>query len=669
MSKKPTYQELEKRVEQLADENAALQKQNAQLDQDRQTLQKRNQQYQQLAENLNDILYILDQNATITYVSPNIERISGYRPEEIIGRSYANFLHPDDRENLGEQFRKIIAGEAVATERLYETRDGRAIWFMTNARPIKENDRIIGIQGLLVDITQRKQVEQALQQSEEKYRTILETIEDGYFEADLAGNLTFFNDALYQMLGYEKEALMGMNYRQAMDAEFARRVYAEFNRVYRTGKSVNIFNGELIRKDGSTCYVETLVSPVKDTDGQVTGFKGIARDVSERKKLNAQIRQLQKMEAIGTLAGGIAHDFNNILSSVIGYTELSIDEVPQDTVLHHNLSAVLEAGNRAKALVKQILTISRREEQEFAPVQIVPLLKETLKMMRATTPATIEIRENIANESFIVRTDPTQFHQVIVNLATNAVKAMENESGILAVDVEAVNLDEHMTQKHPEVVSGDYARITVSDTGIGIASHHLDKIFEPYFTTWQKTVDGSGLGLSVVYSIVRKHNGFVTVYSEIGRGTTFHVYMPMAENRRPKAAKPPEETLPRGTEHILVLDDEPQIVNMMQQKLNRLGYTATTATSSKEALDQFRLSPERFDLVLTDMSMPRMTGDTLAHAIKAIRPDMPVILCTGYNEKLDENSRDLPIEALLMKPADQKTLATTIRRVLDGAKA
>ncbi len=412
----------------------------------------------------------------------------------------------------------------------------------------------------------------------------------------------------------------------------------------------------------------------RSADGSPLRVCGTHLDITRRKqereekrKMEVQLRQAQKMEAIGTLAGGIAHDFNNILSAVMGYTELALGETAEGTPVHKYLGEVLAAGNRARHLAAQILTISRRDEAEKAPVNLVSLVKEAFKMLRSTIPSSIAIREAISAQSLVVMAEPTQMHQVIVNLATNAKQAMPEQKGVMEVRVEAVRFDETVKNRYLDLGPGDYARIIVSDTGRGIDPAHLDKIFEPYFTTKEKG-RGTGLGLSIVHGIVKAHEGHISVYSEPGRGTAFHVYLPLEGQGRAESSPPPVASpLPGGAEHILVVDDEASLVKMVSKHLQDLGYRVTAGTSSAEALALFRSDPRAVDLLVTDMTMPEMTGDQLAREVKAIRPDLPVILCTGFSETIDGlNAADLAISDLLMKPVKKADMAVTVRKALDA---
>lgn len=383
----------------------------------------------------------------------------------------------------------------------------------------------------------------------------------------------------------------------------------------------------------------------------------------EKIRLAAQLRHAYKMEAIGTLAGGIAHDFNNILSSVLGYVELSLMDVETDSQLEGNLQEVYRAGMRAKELVRQILTFARKEESYIQPTQISTIAKEATKLIRSIIPTSIDVRLKVESEAFALA-EPTQIHQILMNLFTNAAQAMENDGGILSVTITEETLDSSFNSMHTVFTPGKFLKIIVSDTGTGIAAHQLDRIFDPYYTTKGRG-EGTGLGLSVVHGIVQSHHGEITVDSMIGRGTTFAIYLPLSPQKAGISISR-LKTIPMGSERILFVDDEVAIADMSRQRLSLLGYKVTIVNSSRQALEYLSQAPNDYDLMITDMTMPRMSGDQLALEAKKIKPDIPIILCTGYSKKISkERARAIGINAFLMKPVALGDMAETIREVLE----
>ena len=375
------------------------------------------------------------------------------------------------------------------------------------------------------------------------------------------------------------------------------------------------------------------------------------------------------MEAIGTLAGGIAHDFNNILAAIIGYTEMALTDVSESSVTRHYLEQVLNAGQRAKDLVKQILASSRQQQsQERLPVEIAPVITEALKLLRASLPTTIEIRQHIVSGTDVALADPTEIHQVLVNLCTNAAHAMEERGGVLEVRLDEMTVDSDAAAALAELTPGPYLRLTVSDTGHGMDATTLERIFDPYFTT-KELGRSTGLGLTVVHGIVKRHQGAITVNSEPGVGTSFHAYFPKAESGTAKEVNGERKSILKGTERILFVDDEETLVEMEKSMLDWLGYEVSATTSSVEALELFRTQPNRFDIVITDYTMPHMTGVDLAKEMLRIRPDIPVILCTGFSERItEEKAREMGIRESLMKPYGLRTLAEVTRRAIDKMK-
>jgi signal transduction histidine kinase/ActR/RegA family two-component response regulator len=388
------------------------------------------------------------------------------------------------------------------------------------------------------------------------------------------------------------------------------------------------------------------------------------RAEEEEKKLNAQVQRAQRMEAIGTLAGGIAHDFNNILTAIIGYTELLRYDLPEDSKAQANLEAIYEAGIRARDLVHQILTFSRQSEEERKPLRISTVIKEALKLLRATLPTTIEIRQNLESESDTVLANPTQIHQVLINLCTNSAQAMREKGGVLEVSLEEADLDLEAAAPNPDVKPGGYAKLTVRDTGSGIAPEIVERIFDPYFST-REPDQGTGMGLAVVHGIVESTGGSITVESTLGKGTAIHILFPRIRGRVTPEARV-LSPFPSGNERILFVDDEKALVDIGVQLLEHLGYRVVARTSSIEALEVFRNQPEKFDLVVSDQTMPNMTGEILAKELIRIRPDIPIVLCTGYSEMIsEEKAAALGIKKLVMKPILMREISQTIRQILD----
>ncbi len=405
------------------------------------------------------------------------------------------------------------------------------------------------------------------------------------------------------------------------------------------------------------------------------GFRGVDKDITdhkradrEREELETRLQQAYKMEAIGTLAGGIAHDFNNILSIMIGFTQLGIAHLREDKHVGENLERVVEAGMRARDLVSHILTFSRQSEQKFEAVDIGLIIKEVIKLLRAAMPANIEIRLDKPEKCCTVHADSVQIHQIIMNLCTNAFHAIGDKKGHIGISVAHVEIGpgdfpEPIGMKH-----GRYLKISVADNGSGMDRVTLGKVFDPYFTT-KKKGEGTGMGLAVVHGIVKKHRGYITAKSEPGRGTSFLVYLPCVNRHRPMISEPLENKIPRGSEHILVVDDEKHIGEMLEDLLGDLGYRVTIFRDAGQALDLFRTGPRDFDLVLTDMRMPEMSGEELSCRIRETDPRIPIIIQTGFSEHLSgEKLKIIGVDALLKKPVLERELAECIRNVIDKKK-
>jgi PAS domain S-box-containing protein len=491
------------------------------------------------------------------------------------------------------------------------------------------------------------------------------------FEMDANGLITFANRNAFEFYGYTQDDFeKGVTALQMLIPEDRDRALDNIQRRLK-GEELGSREYTALRKDGTTFPVALHVNPII-YENEPVGLRGIMIDITDRKlaeeekkKLEAQLQQAQKMESIGTLAGGIAHDFNNILSPIILYAEMVLEDISEDSPLRFSIEEIYRASLRAKDLVKQILTFSHQAEQEKIPLKISPIVKEALKLLRASLPSTIEIRQNIEVKDSVVLADPTQIHQILMNLCTNAAHSMRDRGGVLEVSLVDVVLHSDDIDHPGDLDPGQYTKLTVSDTGHGIEPAIMERIFDPYFTTQEKG-KGTGLGLSVVHGIVNTHGGHISVYSEPGKGARFDVFLPLFDSADIKAEIISLDKLAAGDEHILLVDDEKVVVDVVQQMLERLGYQVTVRTSSIEALEVFRASKDKFDLVITDLTMPNMTGDKLAGELMNIRPDIPIIICTGFSEKMSkERAEALGIKGLLMKPIVKSDLAKTVRELID----
>ncbi len=411
---------------------------------------------------------------------------------------------------------------------------------------------------------------------------------------------------------------------------------------------------------------QVTISPIIDSDRIFHGVVHIVRDISEQKQLESQLRQAQKMEAIGTLAGGIAHDFNNILTPIVGYANLLHVQASDDIRLKQGLETIMEAAGRATELVKQILSFSRRQEQEMLPLTVQPIVKEVLKLLHSTLPATIELQQDIDMECGQILADPTQIHQLLMNLCTNSSYAMSGHGGTLKVSVHCFALSENDQTQFPHLLPGEHICIEVSDTGCGMPPELQKRIFEPYFTTKVKG-QGTGMGLSVVHNIIMSHDGDIHVASKEGEGTTFRVLLPVIKKSNRNRQDHGADMLAKGTEHVLLVDDETGVREVHTEMLLSLGYQVTSASDGRQAIDIFRAAPDTFDILFTDMTMPGLTGDVLAREVLTLRPELPVIICTGFSELLDaKQAKKLGISSFLYKPVTLANMARTVQKALTG---
>jgi len=516
---------------------------------------------------------------------------------------------------------------------------------------------------------ERKQAEEALRESEEKYRTILESIEQGYYEVDIAGNFTFFNDSMCKILGYSKDELMGMNSRQYTDNETAKKVYEVFNRVYTTGRPNKIFDEEIIRKDGTKRHVEASVSLMKDSEDRRTGFRGIMQDITERirteqekKKLEAQLHQVQKIKALGTLAGGIAHNFNNLLMGIIGNTSLMLLECDSTHPNYERLKKIEKSVQSGSKMTRQLLGFAREGRYEVKPISLNQLVKETSDTF-AMTKKDIRVHRELAKDEFAINADQGQIEQVLLNLYVNAKDAMPGGGDLFLKTMNVTHKD--MRGKPYEVKPGKYVLLTIRDTGIGMDKRTLERVFDPFFTT-KGMGRGTGLGLASVYGIIKAHGGYIHIESKKRHGTTFDIYLPASEKEVEVEEKDLSEEILKGKETVLFVDDEDIVIDVGEEILMTLGYKALLARSGKEAIKIYKENKKKIDMVLLDMVMPDMGGGETYDRMKEINPNIKVLLSSGYSiDGQAEEILERGCNGFIQKPFNVKELSDKLREILD----
>lgn len=579
-----------------------------------------------------------------------------------------------EREQVIEQVRR--APKTAVIEKPLRRPDGTTLVVQAHFSPIE-----IGAQArllvALLDVTENRRAQETLRESEERYRTLINEAKDAIFTLAPDGLIVELNEAVEQITGWDRKLWIGRPFTEALlpeDQEKARRIFAE---VLRGGHPPS-FELRIRSRQGMLLDLEFAVS-AHEKDGEIVGLLGIGRDVTERKlaaeaqsRLEAQLRQAQKMESIGTLAGGIAHDFNNMLTGIMGYTQLATLDLPENHPVQEHLRGVTLSSNRARDLVRQILTFSRLGgERKMGPMRMDLLIKEVLELLRPSIPANIALVPRLGRNLPLIQGDPTLVHQVVVNLVTNAFHAIgEAETGRIELSVDEVVIDRGMVAQRPTLRLGRHLCLTVTDTGCGMEPAVVERIFEPFFTT-KEAGKGTGLGLSVVHGIMEQHGGAIVVYSTPGRGSSFHLYFPVAEQSAAAAAATPDaevEVVP-GHGHILVVDDEELVLLVARRFLEKAGYTVTTFSDATRAHREIAQHVRGYDLLLADLTMPGMKGTKLAGLAHELRPEMPVLLATGFMGDLtDSTLRDFGVTELIGKPFTCEGLTRTVRRVLDEAR-
>jgi PAS domain S-box-containing protein len=634
------------------------------------------ERYRSLFES-SPVSVVVHSSGKIVFVNPETVRtMGGQSPTDFIGKSIMDFVHPDFHEVDEERVRRLYAkeGPVPPQEQKFVRLDGTIIDILMISSPVNYQGTPAS-QVVFQNITERKRAETALKRSEERLRLALDAARMGTWEWNVQTGEIHVSVTTESIYGVEPKSTGRTveEYSAYLHPEDRGVVIELIGRVLRGGGENSPSHTEyrIVRPDGETRWVETCGEIARDADGVPQRVLGTIVDITERKQtesekrfLESQLRHAQKMETIGTLTGGIAHDFNNILAPIVGYTELVLEDLPKESPGRKDLESVLRAARRAKDLIKRILLFSRQDELQFKPVDIAEVVEDGLRLSGVSLPAAVEIRREIDASLGTIEADPIQIQQVLMNLCANAYHAMSESGGVLTVRLTRVEVDEELAARHPNLMPGPYARLTVSDTGQGMDRKTIERIFEPFFTT-KRVQEGTGLGLAVVHGIVKNHRGEITVESASGRGTTFRVYLPCSQDEGAGRQEEDDSSVD-GHERLLFVDDEEPIVTLGRRVLERLGYKVDTCTSGRDALEVFRADPDRYDLVISDQTMPKMTGVELVAELRAIRPDLPVILTSGLSEELArETAASVGVNDYIMKPFISADISRAIRRVLD----
>ncbi len=630
----------------------------------------REREYRTLVENLPDFIVRYDRNLKRAFVTPAWEEASGLSASEVIDVQRTDIpraFFPANKEYTQTIRNVLETGVSQKIEFSWVNANGVELFLDYIVTPEYDNyGEIAGVLSVGRDITDRKQAERALRESRQKFQSMVENIGIGVTLVSPNMEILEINRQMREWFPNIEADSRSHCYRAFNDPP--RSTVCEWCPTVKTFKDGQVHES-ITRTPFGTKIVNFRIvsSPILNERGEVVAAIEMVEDITEQLEIETRLRQVQKMESIGNLAGGIAHDFNNLLSPIIGMAEFLLEDLPQGSVERDYAEEIYKAGRRGRDLVKQILAFSRQSEHKLIPTRIQNILKEVLNLSRASIPSNIEIDHNIQEDCGMIMADPSQIHQIGMNLITNAYHAVEKIGGKITV-----TLKETISKDLESIDIGlkpcHYAILSISDTGHGMSREIISKIFDPYFTTKDKG-KGTGIGLAVVYGIVKEHNGFIKVYSDIGKGSTFDIYLPLME--RLKGSEPTHVTgeYATGNERILLVDDEEAIARLEKLILERLGYKVTMRVNSLEALEAFKAKPNMFDLVISDLSMPKMTGDQLTRELLSTRPDIPIIICTGFSERLDqEKATSIGVKGFLMKPIVRAEMAKMVRKVLDIEK-
>ncbi len=613
--------------------------------------------YKLLFSQINDLAYITDDQGNITFLNNVFEELSGHKIEEFIGKPFSPLFDDDDLKVANEMYLRTLQGESPRYELRFK--DTGKLLEYKNIPLQDDKGVIIGVMGISRDITERKQVEETLRRNEQLLRTLSENYPNSYLSViDKDMRIGFTSGREFKKQGLDPNQFVGMSIFDLFgtyDTDTLEIVKNNYRKAF-VGEEITF---ELYVNKQYQIY---HIVPLLDNRGNIDQILSVVENVTDRKQLEKQLRESQKMEAIGTLAGGIAHEFNNLLAPILGFTEMLMRDKSENVSDYERLRLIQHAGNRAKSLVQQMLAYGRQSMSQRELVRLETLVEDTINLIKNTLPSNIYVKKEIEVRLPLIFGMPNEIRQVILNLCLNASHAMP-DGGELTIHLKNGGYHKFINSEGL-ITEGNFVGLIVCDTGSGINQANMDRIFDPFFTT-KGVGEGSGLGLSVVQGIMEQHQGFIDVDSKVGDGTTFHVYFPITQEK----VKPPvvkTKPLSQGNERILLIDDEPMITNLTKNMLEELGYKVTEFLDCDEALKLFTEIPQDFDLVITDYGMPKMNGKQLTEKLKEIRPDISVILFTGYGDLIArEDIHIWGMNDLLLKPFELKELSEVVREVLN----
>jgi len=645
--------------------NKELQQEIAQRELAERRLAESEKKYREVVETAGDIIYQTDGRGFFTLVNPVGLKITGYAAEELIGKSYLELVRPDHRKTV-ERFYSIqfVKGLPIS---YYEfplvTKQGATVWLGQNVQFLTGDEAVVGFQAIARDITDRKKAEEALRESEMRYKDLFDHASDGMYTVDLQGNFTSVNEAAIRMMRYSREELLRLNFKDIVDPEYSPVAEENFRKkIQNEVKNTEPYEVLVRPKEGTPLWLE-VTSRVIVEDGQPVGVHGTARDVTDRKRLEERLRQAAKMEAIGTLAGGLAHDFNNLLQVVLGYGDLIALGKEKHEVDYQRARLIRDAATRGRDLVNRILTFSRKVETKPRPIDLNHELNQVEHLLRRTIPKMIEIELHLSATLLSINADPTQIEQILLNLAVNSAHAMP-EGGKLLFETKNVALEEEYCRTHLETRPGEYVLLSVSDTGHGMEKEILDRVFEPFFTTKERG-EGTGLGLSMVFGIVKSHGGHISCRSKPGAGTVFNIYFPATAME----IGDPATTLQMpsfGVETILLVDDEEAIRDLGKEVLTSVGYKVLTASTGRDALDTYAKAQDEISLVILDLIMPDMGGKQCFAELLKINPALKVLIASGYPQNVSTGETWASgAKGFVSKPYNMKQLLGAVRHTLD----